>query len=119
MSGGGPAPLRVLVTGGAGFIGRHVVRRLLEAGHQVRVADLRTPDPLDPPVSYVQGDLAEPGVCDAAVTVGLDAIVHLAAATSVLGSIERPAEVHRTNVEMTAGLLEAARNENKRTGNQE
>lgn len=98
---------RVLVTGGSGFIGRHVVAALQAAGHRVDVADL---DPFpDSAVHCVTGDLTEPDVQAAAVTGDVDAIVHLAAATSVLGSVERPAEVHRTNVEMTAGLLEAAR----------
>ena len=98
---------RVLVTGGSGFVGRHVVAALREDGRQVTVADLN-PHP-DPSVRCVTGDLTEPSVRAAAVTDDIDAIVHLAAATSVLGSVERPAEVHVTNVEMTAGLLEAAR----------
>jgi UDP-glucose 4-epimerase len=99
--------LRVLVTGGAGFIGRHVVARLSAAGHRVSVADLH-PSP-DPSVTSVVGDLCDEGVRDEAVRSGVDVIVHLAAATSVLGSIERPEHVHRTNVDMTAGLLELAR----------
>lgn len=104
---GAPTGLRVLVTGGSGFIGRHVVARLCRAGHLVTVADLdRFPDGSVP---TVVGDLCDPWVRQDAVTPGVGAIVHLAAATSVLGSIERPAEVHRTNVEMTAGLLELAR----------
>ncbi len=98
---------RVLVTGGSGFIGRHVVAALREAGHQVTVADLN-PHP-DDSLHCVTGDLNEPDARAAAVTADTAAIVHLAAMTSVLGSVERPAEVHRTNVEMTAGLLEAAR----------
>lgn len=98
---------RILVTGGSGFIGRHVVSRLQDAGHLVTVAD-KQPFP-DESVHTVTGDLCEPQVREQAVTEGLDAIVHLAAMTSVLGSIERPAHVYRTNVEMTAGLLELAR----------
>ncbi len=99
--------LRVLVTGGAGFLGRHVVARLRRDGHAVTVADLH-PFP-DESVPTLTGDLCEERVRAGAVTPDLDAVVHLAAATSVLGSIAAPAAVHRTNVEMTAALLELAR----------
>ncbi|HLR93218.1 MAG TPA: NAD-dependent epimerase/dehydratase family protein [Jiangellaceae bacterium] len=97
----------VLVTGASGFIGQHVVAQMRAAGYQVTAADL-VPFP-DPDVPTVLGDLCEESIREAAVTPGIDAIVHLAAATSVLGSVERPGQVHRTNVEMTAGLLELAR----------
>ncbi|MFY9914750.1 MAG: NAD(P)-dependent oxidoreductase [Nocardioidaceae bacterium] len=99
--------LRVLVTGGSGFIGRHVVSELRNRGHLVTVAD-RVEFP-DPEVATVSGDLCRDDIRERAVTPGTDAIVHLAAETSVLGSIEQPALVHRTNVEMTAALLELAR----------
>jgi UDP-glucose 4-epimerase len=104
------APLRILVTGGSGFIGRHVVAALRSAGRAVTVAD-RSPYPesLDDGVQAVTGDLCRAEVRDRAVAPGTDAIVHLAAETSVLGSVERPALVHRTNVDMTAALLELAR----------
>ena len=97
----------VLVTGGAGFVGRAVVRGLRRAGARVTVADcVAFPDP---GVTTVVGDLGDPQTRDAAVTEGLDGIVHLAAATSVLRSVEDPAGVYRANVAVTAGLLELAR----------
>jgi UDP-glucose 4-epimerase len=98
---------RFLVTGGSGFIGRHVVADLAEAGAQVRVVDLQ-PHP-DRDVEIVRGDIAEPDVLDAAFEGGVDGIVHLAAVTSVLRSLEHPALTCTTNVAATASLLEAGR----------
>jgi UDP-glucose 4-epimerase len=99
---------QVLVTGGAGFIGRHVVQQLREAGHETTVVDKREASGVDWTVD-VLGDLRDAAVREAAVTPGLDAVVHLAAETSVLGSMERPQLVHEVNVEATAALLELAR----------
>jgi UDP-glucose 4-epimerase len=99
---------RVLVTGGAGFIGRRVVRALLETGADVTVADLR-PFP-DDAVHSIVGDLCDPSVVASAVRPGTDAIFHLAAVTSVLRSIEDPVGTYRLNVDATASLLEQARN---------
>jgi UDP-glucose 4-epimerase len=98
---------RVLVTGGSGFIGRHVVAVLAAAGARVRVVDLRAHP--DPDVDIVQGDIADPAVIDAAFEGGVDSVVHLAAVTSVLRSLEQPELTTRTNVAGTALLLEAAR----------
>jgi UDP-glucose 4-epimerase len=98
---------RLLVTGGTGFIGRRVVAALRSAHATVTVADL-APFP-DPRVRSVVGDLREPAVRDDAVEPGLSGIIHLAAVTSVLGSLRDPMLVHRTNVDVTAGLLEHAR----------
>jgi len=97
----------VLVTGGAGFIGTAVIRALRAAGHRVTVVD-RSP-PRDPEVSCVVGDLQDPDVRCAAVADGTEAIVHLAAATSVVGSISAPDRVFADNVAVTAALLELAR----------
>ena len=98
---------RVLVTGGAGFIGRRVVRALLAEGHEVTVADLRTFP--DPEVLSVTGDLCEPGVPERAVRPGTDVIIHLAAFTYVVASVNDPVSTHRINVDVTARLLELAR----------
>jgi UDP-glucose 4-epimerase len=110
VTSGAPADLagrRILVTGGSGFIGRHVVSDLREAGARVRVVDLQ-PHP-DPEVEIVQGDIAEPDVLEAALEQGVEGIVHLAAVTSVLRSMEHPELTFRTNVAATALLLEAGR----------
>jgi UDP-glucose 4-epimerase len=98
---------RVLVTGGSGFIGRHVVRELSADGARVRVVDLQ-PHP-DAAVDVVIGDIADRGVLQRAFDGGFDGIVHLAAVTSVLRSMEHPELTFRTNVEGTHALLEAGR----------
>ena len=98
---------RVLVTGGAGFIGRRVVAALLAAGAEVTVADL-SPFPGDS-VATVVGDLCDPEVAERAVPPGTDTIIHLAARTSVLESVKDPETTYRVNVGITASLLELAR----------
>jgi UDP-glucose 4-epimerase len=100
-------PSRVLVTGGAGFVGRRLVRALLETGAEVTVADLR--EPTEPGVRPVVGDLRDESVAAQAVSPGTDAIFHLAAVTSVLKSLDDPAGTYATNVAVTATLLELAR----------
>ncbi len=105
---------RVLVTGGAGFIGRRVVAALLADGAEVTVADLK-PFTGDPSVRVVTGDLVDPAIAAEAVAEGTDTIIHLAARTSVLESIQDPEATYRNNVALTAGLLELARQRGVRT----
>jgi UDP-glucose 4-epimerase len=107
-SGSALAGSRILVTGGSGFIGRHVVRRLEEAGVRVVVADL-DPSRVRDGGRFHEGDLRDPAFREQIVAADLDGIVHLAAATSVLASVQDPAGVYELNVAATAGLLELAR----------
>lgn len=98
---------KVVVTGGSGFIGSAVVRQLLSEGASVVVADLK--QPANDAVEAVVGDLREPDNIRAALTDDVYGVIHLAALTSVLKSVQQPWEVFRTNVEMTAALLERCR----------
>src|SRR5207248_4444611 len=63
----------------------------------------------DPGVEIVRGDIGERDVLDAALEGGFDGIVHLAAVTSVLRSLEHPEVTFRSNVAATSLLLEAGR----------
>jgi UDP-glucose 4-epimerase len=98
---------RVLVTGGAGFIGRRLVRALAQAGTDVTVLDLR-PFGYDG-VRSLTGDIRDVSAVAEAVQPGTDAIIHLAAVTSVVNSIDDPEGTYTTNVAGTFNLLEAAR----------
>jgi UDP-glucose 4-epimerase len=103
---------RVLVTGGAGFVGATLVRRLAASGYRVRVLDnLSTGDAAHlagVDAELVRGDIRDPGALDTAVT-GCGAIIHLAAAGSVVGSVADPAANFEANVVGTFRVLDAAR----------
>ena len=102
-----------LVTGGAGFIGSHMVERLLSRGDRVRIADdfssgRRENVPSHANVELVEGDLAEADVAHRAVA-GCDYVIHLAAVPSVPRSVKEPVRTHRANVDGTLNVLLAAR----------
>lgn len=99
--------MRSAVTGGAGFIGSHVVDHLIGAGHEVVVIDRgRCPHRSD--VRYADADVGDFEAVRAA-TEGCDYIFHLAAVSNVGAALNDPIECVRVNVLGTATVLEAAR----------
>jgi UDP-glucose 4-epimerase len=106
---GSPVDGRVLITGGCGFIGRAVVSAFQRTGTPITVVDRHPSDcPLDG-VTHVVGDLRDNDVRDEAVAPGTVGIIHLAASTSVLRSVQRPTQTYADNVAVTQELLELAR----------
>src|SRR4051812_15955090 len=99
----------VLVTGGSGFIGSHVVDQLLAAGHRPRIFDTR-PSPHHAPdrVPVVLGDLADLDAVTAAMD-GCDAVIHLAASADVNEVRQDPVDAEHRNARGTLHVLEAAR----------
>ena len=104
-----------LVTGGGGFIGSHIVERLVGMGEKVRVLDNFTSGGLDNLCGFmdktelVLGDLLDQAVVQKAME-GVEVVFHEAALRSVPFSVENPALVNRVNVEGTVNILVAARN---------
>jgi UDP-glucose 4-epimerase len=101
-----------LVTGGAGFVGAALVRRLVSSGYRVRVLDnLTTGDAAHlagVDAELVKGDIRDEAALDAALT-GMGAVIHLAAAGSVIGSVQDPGTNFEVNVLGTFRVLDAAR----------
>lgn len=102
-----------LVTGGAGFIGSHMVEALRGRGHRVRVVDnlvtghRRNLAHIDE-VEFLEGDLADEAVARRAVE-GVEYVLHQAAIPSVPRSVEDPITSNRANIDATLSLLVAAR----------
>lgn len=103
-----------LVTGGAGFIGSHMVEALRRRGDRVRVADsLVTGNRSNlahiDDVEFLQGDLADEGFARQAVDGGVEYVLHQAAIPSVPRSVEDPITSNRANIDATLNVLVAAR----------
>lgn len=102
--------LRCLVTGGAGFIGSHLVEALVERGWQVRVLDdlstgrMENLEPVRSQIEFIRGSICDAAVVDEAAG-GVDAVFHLAALSSVQMSLRDPVRTHEVNAGGTLNVL--------------
>jgi len=105
---------RFLVTGGAGFIGSHIVEALVKQGHKVRVLDnfssgkLLNLKGLEKKIDLIKGDICSKPTC-IEVTKLVDFVLHQAALRSVPKSMSQPHAYNRVNIDGTLNMLEAAR----------
>lgn len=108
-----PSPT-ILLTGGAGFVGANLVPRLEAAGYRIRVLDNfvtgRAEYLSSTSAEIVEGDIRDPDSLDTAIA-GMQAVIHLAAAGSVVDSVARPRDNFESNAVGTFNVLDAARRE--------
>src|SRR5437764_1110205 len=108
------ARVRYLVTGGAGFIGSHLVEALVAAGETVAVLDdlstgnLRNLAAVRDRIRFIRGSVTDPEACRRA-SEGVDYVFHQAALTSVPRSVDEPVAAHEINTAGTLNILLAAR----------
>ena len=111
--------MRVLLTGGAGYIGSHAALVLLERGHEVVVLDdfsnssiesvRRVEELSGASIPVVEADLADRGAAAALEGAEFDAVIHFAGLKAVGESVEQPVRYYRTNLDSTLNLLDIMR----------
>ena len=105
---------KYLVTGGAGFIGSHIVETLVKRGQKVRVLDnfcsgkIKNIKPFLNKIKLIKGDIRSPETCLRA-TKGIDFVLHQAALRSVPKSMLDPHEYNEVNINGTLNMLEASK----------
>jgi UDP-glucose 4-epimerase len=103
--------MKILVIGGAGYIGSHVAREFLDCGHELTVYDNLSSgrrDNLFPEARFVQGDILDYPALLQCMRAGFDAIVHLAAAKAAGESMLKPEKYALQNLNGTVHILNAA-----------
>jgi len=106
---------RILITGGAGFIGSHTTDKLIEQGHQVRILDVldaqvhgaarQIPTYLNPAAEFIEGDIRDLNILEKALT-DIDVVYHFASLTGVTQSMKDIHHYTDVNVTGTAALLD-------------
>ncbi len=107
--------MRILVTGGAGFIGSHICERLISDGHQVTILDSASTGRLSnlngiidsPQLHLVEGSILDTNVLNPLIK-NADYVFHLAAAVGVFNIVKNPLASLLTNIRGTENVLEAA-----------
>ena len=102
--------MKILVTGGAGYIGSHVVYELIDQGHDVTILDdmsLGLEENIDPRSIFVQGSTHSDSDLDSVLSVEFDGIIHLAAWKAAGESMTDPAKYAHNNLIGTINLLNA------------
>src|SRR5690554_3295468 len=102
--------MNILLTGGAGYIGSHVVKKLAEAGHNVIVIDNLVKGHKEAVLDgkFVEGDLADTGLLNKLMKEEeIEGVIHLAAHSLVGESMEKPGKYYENNVSNGLNLLEA------------
>lgn len=103
--------MKILVTGGAGFIGSHVTKLLIGEGHQVTVLDnlsRGSKEAVDPKASFIKADLLDFSSLNK-ILPGHDAVIHMASLIEVGESVKQPIDFAENNILGTVKLLEAMR----------
>lgn len=104
--------MKIIVTGGAGFIGSHIVDAYLKAGHQVTIVDNMTsgrPELVNPNAQLIEMDITDRGLKSLLLELKPDVINHHAAQIEVRTSLEDPVHDARVNILGSLSLLEIAR----------
>lgn len=101
--------MKVLVVGGAGYIGSHMVKRLAQSGHETVILDNFSTGHRDAVIagSLIEGDLADRPGLERVLRDGFDAVMHFASFIQVGESVREPAKYYRNNYANTLNLLEA------------